>query len=70
LVTLSFRALRTALTNFVDASLIRTTRGWEIKATNAIVACQQSASVLEPKKQWFKDKMYYTEVEKRAVLTY
>jgi hypothetical protein len=70
LVTLSFRALRTALTNFVDASLIRTTIGWEIKATNAIVACQQSASVLEPKKQWFKDKMYYTEVEKGAVLTY
>jgi hypothetical protein len=67
-VTLPFNALRTALTNFVDASLIRTSRGWEIKGVNAIVASKQSASVLGPNKQWFKDNLYYTEVEERAVL--
>jgi hypothetical protein len=70
LVTLSFNALRTALTNFIDASLIRISQGWEVKGINAVVACQQPASGLEPNRQWFKDKLYYTEVEKRAVLSH
>jgi hypothetical protein len=68
LVTLSFNALRNALTNFVNASLIRTSSGWEIEGIKAIVVCQQSASVLEPNKQWCKGKLYYTEVEGQSVL--
>jgi hypothetical protein len=68
LVTLSFNALRTALTDFVSASLIRSSRGWEINGLNAIVACQQPPSVLEPNRQWSKDKLYYTAVEERALL--
>lgn len=68
LITLSFNALRNALTNFVNASLTRTSSGWEIKGIKAIVACQQSTSVLEPNKQWCKGKLYYTEVEGQGVL--
>jgi len=70
LITLSLKDLRYALTNFVNASLIRSLRGWEIRGAKAIVACQQSATVSGPNKQWCKDKLYYTEVEGRAVLSY
>jgi hypothetical protein len=70
LITLSFKDLRNALTNFVNASLIRSSSGWEIKGVRAIVAGQQLASVSGPNKQWSKDELHYTEVEKRAVLSY
>lgn len=68
LVTLSFNALRNALSNFVNTSLIRTASGWEINGNKAIVACQQSKSVLGQNKQWCKGKIYYTEVEGQAVI--
>jgi hypothetical protein len=68
LVTLSFQALRNALVNFVNASLVRTSSGWEINGINSIVASQRFASVLKPKNQWPKGKLYYTEVEGQAVL--
>jgi hypothetical protein len=67
LVTLSFHALRKALTNFVSASIIRTSSGWEIKGIKAIVVCQHSTSVPEPRKQWQKGKLFYTEIEGRSV---
>jgi hypothetical protein len=68
LVTVSFNTLRNALTNFVQASLIRTSSGWEIKGIKAIVACQQSTSFTESSKQWCKGKLYYTEVKGQSVL--
>ena len=68
LVTLSFNALRNALTNFVSASIIRTSTGWEIQGIKAIVVCQQSTSVPDSIKQWCKGKLYYTEVKGQSVL--
>jgi hypothetical protein len=70
LITLSFNALRNALTNFANASLIRTSSGWEIEAKKTVVASQQSAYLLGFNKQWHKGNVYYTEVEERAVLSY
>jgi hypothetical protein len=68
LVTLSFNALRGALMNFVNASLRKTSSGWEIKGINAIVASTQSPSIFEPNKQWRRGQLHYTEVKGRAVL--
>jgi hypothetical protein len=70
LITLSFDALRNALTNFVNASLIRTSNGWEIEANKTVVASQQSACLLGFNKQWCKGNVHYMEVEGRAVLNY
>jgi hypothetical protein len=66
LVTLSFNALRNALMNFANASLVRTSSGWEINGMNSIVATQRFASVLKSKNQWPKGKLYYSEIEGRA----
>ena len=66
LVTLSFNALRNALMNFANASLVRTSSGWEINGINSIVASQRFASVLKSKNQWPKGKLYYSEIEGRS----
>lgn len=66
-VALSFNALRCALTNFINASLVRTTIGWEINGIKAVVASHRPVSVSEPSKQWRKETLYYSEVEKQAV---
>jgi hypothetical protein len=68
LVTLSFHALRTVLTNFVNASLIRKSSGWEIDGIKVIVGSQQATSASGPNKQWVKEKLYYTEVEGQTLL--
>jgi hypothetical protein len=70
LVTLSFDALRNALTNFANASLIRTSSGWEIEAKKTVVASQLSASFVGFSKQWCKGDVHYSEVKERAVLSY
>ncbi len=67
LVTLSFAALRDALTNFVKASIVRTQNGWEINGSKAVVAGYQSLSFSTPATQWSKEKVHYSEVEGQAV---
>lgn len=66
-VTLSFAALRDALTNFVKASLVRTANGWEINGEKTVVASRQSLSFFGPAMQWNKEKVHYSEVKGRVV---
>jgi hypothetical protein len=68
LVSLSFNALRNALNNFVNASLIHTSSGWEIKGVKAILASQRPTSVSGPNRGWCKGKLHYTEVEGESVV--
>lgn len=67
LVTLSFAALRDALTNFANASLVRTANGWEINCEKAVVASHQALSFSRPAIQWSKEKVHYSEIEGHAV---
>jgi|CXWL01.1.fsa_nt_gi hypothetical protein len=67
LVTLSFAALREALTNFAKASLVRRASGWEIHCEKAVVASHQALSFSGPVMQWSKEKVHYSEVEGRVV---
>ena len=66
-VTLSFAALRNALSNFANASLVRTQNGWEIIGDKAVVASRQSLSFSRPAMQWRKEKLFYSEVEGQSV---
>jgi hypothetical protein len=66
-VTLSFAALRAALTNFAKASLVRTASGWEIHCEKAVVASHQALSFSGPVMQWSKEKVHYSEVEGRVL---
>jgi hypothetical protein len=66
-VTLSFAALRDALTNFVKASIVRTQNGWEINGSKAVVATNQPLSFSTASMQWSKQKVHYSEVEGQAV---
>jgi hypothetical protein len=68
LITLPFNALRTTLTNFANATLRRTSKGWDIEGLNAIAACQQPTPTEKPNQQWFKDGLYYTQVRQQTVL--
>ncbi len=67
LVTLSFAALRDALTNFAQASIVRTQNGWEINGGKVVVASYQPLSFSTPAMQWGKEKVHYFEVEGQAV---
>jgi hypothetical protein len=67
LVTLSFAALREALTNFAKASMVRTPNGWEMQCQKAVVASHRSLSFSKSVMQWCKEKVHYSEVEGRAV---
>jgi hypothetical protein len=67
LVTVSFVALREALTNFANASLVRTANGWEINCEKAVVAGQRSLSFSKSAIQWSKETMHYSEIEGQAV---
>lgn len=67
LVTLSFTALRDALTNFANVSLVRTASGWEIHCEKAVVASHQALSFSRPVMQWSKEKVHYSEVKGRVV---
>ncbi len=66
-VTLSFTALRDALTNFANASVMRTQHGWEIIGDKVVVVSYQSLSFSRPAVQWLKEKLFYSEVEGRSV---
>ena len=66
-VTLSFAGLREALTNFANASLVRTANGWEINCEKVVVASHQSLSFSRPVLQWSKEKVHYSEVEGQVV---
>ncbi|OQW37822.1 MAG: hypothetical protein A4E19_12440 [Nitrospira sp. SG-bin1] len=67
LVTLSFAALREALTNFATASLVRTADGWEITCEKAVVGSHQALSFSGPARQWSKETVHYSEVEEQAI---
>lgn len=67
LVTLSFAALRDALNDFANASLVRTVMGWQINGRKAVVASHQPLSLSRPAMQWSKEKVHYSEVEGQAV---
>jgi hypothetical protein len=67
LVTLPFSALRNALTNFVNASLINTSSGWKIVG-KAIAASHQPVIMRDAERQWCKGKLYYAEVGRGSVL--
>lgn len=66
-VTLSFAALRDVLTNFPNASLVRTANGWEINCKKVVIASHQSISFSRPVLQWSKEKVHYSEVEGRVL---
>jgi hypothetical protein len=63
LVTLSFKALRNALINFANTSLLRVTSGWKIQGASAVVASHEPVLTLEQSNQWFKDGLHYMEVK-------
>jgi hypothetical protein len=67
LVALSFAALRDALTNFANASLVHTENGWEINCETAVVASHRSLSLSRPAMQWNKEKVHYSEVKGQSV---
>ena len=66
-ITLSFAALRDALTNFANASVVRTQNGWEITGAKAVVASRQSLSFSGPAIQWNKERLFYSEVKGPSV---
>lgn len=67
LVALPFAALRDALTNFVNASVVRTQCGWEIIGGKTVVASHQSLSFSRPAMHWSKENVHYSEVEGQVV---
>jgi hypothetical protein len=68
LITLPFHALRLALTNFANTSLIRTLNGWETHGPGAIVASRQPMAVSKQTRQWCKNGLYFTEVNGQVLL--
>jgi hypothetical protein len=66
-VTLPFSALRNALVNFVNASLVRISSGWKIEGIAAIVASRQLTST-SAATQWCKEGLNYTEIKGESVL--
>jgi hypothetical protein len=69
LVTLPFHSLRKALTNFANASLLRTSNGWQVEGTQGIVASRQSLSVSKQARQWYRNGLYFTEVNGLVLLS-
>lgn len=65
--TLSFSALREALTDFATASLVRTENGWVINCRKVVVASYQALSFSRPVMQWCKENVHYSEVAGRVV---
>jgi hypothetical protein len=69
LVTLPFHSLRKALTNFANTSLIRTSNGWKVEGTQGIVASRQSMASSKQTRQWYRNGLYFTEVNGQILLT-
>jgi hypothetical protein len=66
-VTLPFSALRNALVNFVNTSLVRISSGWKIEGIAAVVASRQLTST-SATTHWCKEGLNYTEIKGESVL--